>query len=175
MTDLRIHIQKLHTSADQPFKCKICDEMFPDRYTWKIHHKTHKGEKCYKSKICSFAGCSMARLKTHMLKHMDIKPFACKQCEQRFRQKQLLRRHENLYHTPGYVRPPSKEKTHSCHECGRAFAYPGNLSRHLSFHEPKPAPSEQVVIPDRIKEVQCISGQPKVGIGFYLYESSYSI
>ncbi|KAH7980364.1 hypothetical protein HPB49_015311 [Dermacentor silvarum] len=33
-TDLRIHVQKLHTS-DKPLKCKRCGKSFPDRYTYK--------------------------------------------------------------------------------------------------------------------------------------------
>lgn len=34
-TDLRIHVQKLHTS-DKPLKCKRCGKTFPDRYTYKV-------------------------------------------------------------------------------------------------------------------------------------------
>lgn len=34
-TDLRIHVQKLHTS-DKPLKCKRCGKQFPDRYTYKV-------------------------------------------------------------------------------------------------------------------------------------------
>lgn len=37
-TDLRIHVQKLHTS-DKPLKCKRCGKSFPDRYSCKIHNK----------------------------------------------------------------------------------------------------------------------------------------
>lgn len=37
-TDLRIHIQKLHTS-DKPLKCKRCGKSFPDRYNYKMHNK----------------------------------------------------------------------------------------------------------------------------------------
>lgn len=34
-TDLRIHVQKLHTS-DKPMTCRRCDQSFPDRYTFKV-------------------------------------------------------------------------------------------------------------------------------------------
>lgn len=34
-TDLRIHVQKLHT-ADKPLKCKRCGNLFPDRYSYKV-------------------------------------------------------------------------------------------------------------------------------------------
>lgn len=49
-----------------------------------------------------------------MLIHTDQKPFQCEMCDQAFRQKQLLKRHQNLYHTPDYVPPTPKEKTHEC-------------------------------------------------------------
>lgn len=52
------------------------------------------------------------------------------------RQKQLLRRHQNLYHNPDYVPKPPKEKTHTCHSCHRTFAHKGNLMRHLAVHDP---------------------------------------
>lgn len=39
-TDLRIHVQKLHTS-DKPLKCKRCGKSFPDRYNFKLHTKVH--------------------------------------------------------------------------------------------------------------------------------------
>jgi uncharacterized Zn-finger protein len=29
-TDLRLHVQKLHTS-EKPMNCKLCDKTFPDR------------------------------------------------------------------------------------------------------------------------------------------------
>ncbi|XP_022832847.1 uncharacterized protein LOC111360828 isoform X2 [Spodoptera litura] len=134
-TDLRIHIQKLHTS-DKPLKCRRCGKTFPDRYSCKVHNKTHEGEKCFKCDICPYASTTLRHLKSHMLKHTDEKPFLCDLCDQSFRQKQLLRRHQNLYHNPNYVAKPPKEKTHSCHECKRMFAHKGNLIRHLAVHDP---------------------------------------
>lgn len=35
-TDLRIHVQKLHTS-DKPLRCKRCGNAFPDRYSYKVN------------------------------------------------------------------------------------------------------------------------------------------
>ena len=43
-----------------------------------------------------------------MLIHTDQKPYKCDQCDQSFRQKQLLKRHQNLYHNPAYVPPSPK-------------------------------------------------------------------
>ncbi len=44
-TDLRIHVQKLHTS-ESPLKCKRCGKTYPDRYTFKVP-KTFNCFTCY--------------------------------------------------------------------------------------------------------------------------------
>ena len=134
-TDLRIHVQKLHTS-DKLLTCRRCDQSFPDRYHFKMHLKTHEGEKCFKCDLCTYASVSQRHLESHMLIHTDQKPFNCDMCDQSFRQKQLLKRHKNLYHNPTYVPPQPKEKTHECPQCNKAFRHKGNLMRHLAVHDP---------------------------------------
>ncbi|KAJ4438811.1 hypothetical protein ANN_14763, partial [Periplaneta americana] len=159
-TDLRIHVQKLHTS-DKPLKCKRCGKSFPDRYTYKIHNKSHEGEKCFKCDLCPYASISQRHLESHMLIHTDQKPYQCDQCDQSFRQKQLLRRHQNLYHNPNYVPPPPREKTHECPECGRAFRHKGNLIRHMAVHDPESSAQEKALALKlgRQKKIQIIDGQ----------------
>ncbi|XP_013199483.2 transcriptional repressor CTCF isoform X2 [Amyelois transitella] len=159
-TDLRIHVQKLHTS-DKPLKCKRCGKSFPDRYSCKVHNKTHEGEKCYKCELCPYASTTLRHLKSHMLKHTDEKPFVCDLCDQSFRQKQLLRRHQNIYHNPNYVAKPPKEKTHTCHECKRTFAHKGNLIRHLAVHDPDSGHQERAMALKigRQRQVKIIDGE----------------
>ena len=106
-TDLRLHVQKLHT-AQVPIACKMCGKTFSDRYTLKVHKKTHEGERCFKCDLCPYSSISQRHLESHMLIHTDQKPFQCDQCEQSFRQRQLLKRHHNLYHNANYV-PPGME------------------------------------------------------------------
>ncbi|XP_014672003.1 PREDICTED: transcriptional repressor CTCFL-like [Priapulus caudatus] len=146
-TDLRIHIQKLHTS-DNPIKCKRCGKDFPDRYAYKIHAKTHDGEKCFKCDLCPYASLTQRHLESHMLIHTDQKPFQCEQCVQTFRQKQLLKRHQNLYHNPDYVPPIPREKTHECPECHKLFRHKGNLIRHLALHDPEATTDQQIAAED---------------------------
>ncbi|KAJ6220842.1 hypothetical protein RDWZM_006654 [Blomia tropicalis] len=138
-TDLRIHVQKLHTS-DKMLTCKRCDQSFPDRYQFKLHLKTHEGEKCFKCDLCNYASVSARHLESHMLIHTDQKPFTCDVCALSFRQKQLLKRHKNLYHNPNYVPPTPKEKTHECSQCKKAFRHKGNLIRHMTLHDPESNP-----------------------------------
>ncbi|XP_018572303.1 transcriptional repressor CTCF isoform X2 [Anoplophora glabripennis] len=159
-TDLRIHVQKLHTS-DKPLKCKRCGKSFPDRYSYKLHNKSHEGEKCYKCDLCPYASISARHLESHMLIHTDQKPYQCDSCDQAFRQKQLLKRHQNLYHNPEYIPPPPREKTHECPECSRAFRHKGNLIRHMAAHDPDPSiQRKQLELRlGRQKKIQMIDGQ----------------
>uniref|UniRef100_A0A6A7G3A1 CCCTC-binding factor n=2 Tax=Hirondellea gigas TaxID=1518452 RepID=A0A6A7G3A1_9CRUS len=159
-TDLRIHIQKLHTS-DKPIKCKKCTKIFPDRYSFKLHNKSHDGEKCFKCDLCPYASTSSRHLDSHMLVHTEQKPYRCDLCEQSFRQKQLLRRHQNLYHNPQYIPPTPREKTQECTECGKAFRHKGNLIRHMAIHDPDASAQEkaQALKIGRQKRLQLINGQ----------------
>ncbi|XP_060534733.1 transcriptional repressor CTCF-like [Cylas formicarius] len=165
-TDLRIHVQKLHTS-DKPLKCKRCGKSFPDRYSYKLHSKSHEGEKCYKCDLCPYASISARHLESHMLIHTDQKPFMCEDCDQSFRQKQLLKRHQNLYHNPEYVPPAPREKTHECPECSKAFRHKGNLIRHMASHDPDPnVHQKQLELKlGRQKKIQMIDGQQVEVIG----------
>lgn len=101
-----------------------------------LHQKSHEGEKCFKCDLCNYSSVSQRHLESHMLIHTDQKPFNCDECDQSFRQKQLLKRHKNLYHNPNYVAPAPKEKTHECPHCNKSFRHKGNLMRHLVIHDP---------------------------------------
>lgn len=130
-------------------------------FNFQLHSKTHEGEKCYKCDICPYASISARHLESHMLIHTDQKPFLCDQCDQSFRQKQLLKRHQNLYHNPSYVPPPPREKTHECPECSRAFRHKGNLIRHMAIHDPDLSIQEKQLALKlgRQKKIQVIDGQ----------------
>lgn len=80
---------------------------------------------------------------------------------QSFRQKQLLKRHQNLYHNPNYIPPTPREKTHECPECQRAFRHKGNLIRHMSVHDPESSALEKAAAlkVGRTKKIQIIDGQ----------------
>jgi len=80
---------------------------------------------------------------------------------QAFRQKQLLRRHQNLYHNPNYVPPQPRDKQHECAECGRTFRHKGNLIRHMAIHDPDSSAHEKALALKlgRQKRIQIIDGQ----------------
>ncbi|XP_075161027.1 CTCF [Haematobia irritans] len=140
--DLRLHIQKLH-NTDNPVTCKRCGKECPDRYSYKMHVKTHEGEKCFRCTYCPYASISQRHLDTHMLIHTDSKPFVCELCQQSFRQKQLLSRHMKIYHTENYEPPKPLKKAHACPHCDRSFAFKGNLIRHMEIHDPNSSINEE--------------------------------
>ena len=114
-SDLKVHMQKLHGAIDQPLVCKKCNAEFPDRYSFKLHIKSHEGEKGYKCAVCDFAANSQRSLDSHMFLHSGIKGFECKECDLTFRQKQLLKRHTYLYHNP--MCSPLERKSLGCKAC----------------------------------------------------------
>ncbi|KAM8708888.1 hypothetical protein ACLKA7_015801 [Drosophila subpalustris] len=132
--DLRTHMSNMHTS-DKPLVCKRCGQELPDRYQYKLHVKSHEGEKCYRCTLCSYASVSQRHLDSHMRIHTDSKPFKCDLCTQAFRQHQLLRRHKNIMHNEDYKPPEPREKRHSCPSCPRIFTHKGNLMRHMETHD----------------------------------------
>ena len=112
-TDLKIHIQKLH-SNDTPQLCKKCGESLPDRYNFKLHMKSHEGEKCFKCDLCDYAGVSYRHLEAHLLTHSGDKPYECDQCDMAFRHRQLLRRHKNTYHNPTFIEVKEDQECSAC-------------------------------------------------------------
>lgn len=104
------------------------------RYNFKLHWKTHEGEKSYKCDECDYAACSQRHLESHILTHSGEKPFECDECDHAFRQKQLLKRHKNHHHTSDYHPPTPKDKNHDCGSCEKSFAHKGNLMRHMVQH-----------------------------------------
>ena len=62
-----------------------------------------------------------------------------------YRQKQIIKRQQKLYHNPAYVPPAPKEKTSECPECGRIFRHKGNLIRHMTLHDPESTAQEKAM------------------------------
>lgn len=58
--------------------------------------------------------------------HIDLLPQKCSQCEEKFRRKIQLRKHEIQKH--------SKDYPHTCPQCNKGFLNTLTLTRHLSVH-----------------------------------------
>ncbi|KAH3773439.1 hypothetical protein DPMN_174800 [Dreissena polymorpha] len=130
--DLKVHMEKLHGSNEQPLVCKKCDAEFHDRYSFKMHIKTHDGDKCHKCPSCDFTAPSRRSVDMHMMVHNSQKSFECEHCNLVFQQPHLLHMHLQQYHDEEADADIEIETTSSpCKECDKNclnIKSPDNLS-----------------------------------------------
>ena len=96
--DLKVHMIKLHGSNEQPLVCKKCSAEFQDRYSFKVHLKSHEGDKCLKCPECDYMAISQRHIQIHMLSHSVTRNLECKECDLIFREKDAHSRHRQMYH-----------------------------------------------------------------------------
>ncbi|KAH7908956.1 hypothetical protein BJ138DRAFT_1011772 [Hygrophoropsis aurantiaca] len=124
------HMQS-HT-GHRPFQCKICKQNFSEAATLQQHMRRHTQEKPY---ICDFPGCGKAfaitgALTIHKRTHNGLRPFKCTYCEKAFSESSNLAKH---------LRTHTGARPYPCIEdgCGKSFARPDQLARHMSVHRKK--------------------------------------
>ena len=94
-SSLQNHISKVHTGVAR-LNCELCDYTTQWHTCMKRHMNSHTGTKPYE---CDECGKHVTDLKTHKMTHTGEKPFQCEICEQKFAQKQKLKRHMNTKHS----------------------------------------------------------------------------
>ena len=67
-------------------------------HSFRIHSRTHDGQKCFKCELCPYSSSVHRHLENHMLTHTGERPFECFLCGLSFRQKTLLARHCAISH-----------------------------------------------------------------------------
>jgi hypothetical protein len=97
-SDLRYHISKQHSRQSEPLPCNKCDEDFPDKYTLRMHGKTHKGQTIHTCTDCEFSANTSQQLDDHMNKHRGTRPFQCSECGLMFAARADLRAHITRTH-----------------------------------------------------------------------------
>ncbi|KAK2498367.1 hypothetical protein MC885_014903 [Smutsia gigantea] len=65
--DLRVHLLNMHTYKATEMKCRYCSAVFHERYALIQHEKTHKNEKRFKCKYCSYT-CKESNMQRHAKK-----------------------------------------------------------------------------------------------------------
>ncbi|CAF1162145.1 unnamed protein product [Adineta steineri] len=97
-SDLRYHIGKQHARQSEPLSCNKCDEDFPDKYSLRMHGKTHKGQTIHSCNHCEFSANTSQQLEDHMNKHRGTRPFQCSECGLMFAARADLRAHVTRTH-----------------------------------------------------------------------------
>jgi len=87
------------------FTCHICEKKFAYKGNCKIHILCrHEGVKPYVCRDCQKCFCTATELRSHALKHSDIKHFCCGSCGKYFKYKDTVKRHFHICSVKlGYV------------------------------------------------------------------------
>ncbi|KAJ7583244.1 hypothetical protein C8J56DRAFT_953425 [Mycena floridula] len=124
------HLQ-MHT-GHRPFQCKVCQQNFSEAATLQQHMRRHTQEKPY---VCDHPGCGKrfaitGALTIHKRVHNGDKPFKCTYCDRAFAESSNLSKH---------LRTHTGAKPYPCThpDCGKHFARPDQLTRHMSVHRKK--------------------------------------
>ncbi|RXG70503.1 Zinc finger protein [Armadillidium vulgare] len=116
--DLKKHILTLHTMSDS-------------------NSVVNRGvnETTYKCPICRKDFTRLFNMERHYLTHTDFKPFSCRFCLYRARQKADVKKHEIGYSSSLTIeKPVSDVSSYTCHICLKSFHFPSLLERHLRIH-----------------------------------------
>ena len=137
----------------KPFRCEICNKLFPWASLLKRHVRVRTGEKPYRCSLCEFRSSEMSKLTKHRRScHSGEKPYQCERCFETFDDVKKSTAH--VFNKPDkctYVElsdhrnlvenmeiHESEPEIYSCRECGRDFLSRLRLKKHLLLHTGKP-------------------------------------
>nr|CAI5857397.1 unnamed protein product [Callosobruchus analis] len=122
------HIRRRHT----PSVCDQCGRVFSSLDSLHTHIRfVHKeGEGSYVCTICQKRCRIQSRLRNHLRKHTDERPFLCDVCAKGFKHKSSLNSHMKIHR----LRAPTadtSDKKHNCSFCKRIFRSEAGLKAHV--------------------------------------------
>ncbi|KAH8338382.1 hypothetical protein KR059_002112, partial [Drosophila kikkawai] len=120
-SNFKVHLLR-HTGL-KSFACTECPQKFYTAHLLRRHQDMHSGERPYPCQFCemTFANTSV-RTRHERIRHTNIKPFKCTECDKSFAVSGKLREHM-LTHTG--------ERAFHCEPCKASFVRRSHLLAHL--------------------------------------------
>ncbi|XP_064123001.1 zinc finger protein 26-like [Macrobrachium nipponense] len=125
----------------KPFKCKVCDKLFPNRYFQRKHMLMEHEDQVYECRVCSYNCCDPEKLKNHIIKMHVAKK---EKTESVTFDEALIDLDELITkQTPRKVimedgvalgRDPSSKLRFICAICDRIYTSKYSLERHVRCH-----------------------------------------
>ncbi|XP_028279251.1 zinc finger protein 79-like isoform X2 [Parambassis ranga] len=109
-------------AADAIVSCEVCGKKFPNTSQYRLHRKSHTGEKPFHCDICGKSYRSKELLRDHRYTHTGEKPYRCSLCSKTFNLATSFTRHRSIH---------TGETPFTCHDCGKHFRLLTFLKAHL--------------------------------------------
>ncbi|XP_060126904.1 zinc finger protein 850 [Zootoca vivipara] len=140
----------VHT-GERRYLCTVCGRRFSNKGNLIRHMKIHTGEKPYVCPICGKSFIQKVCLIEHEPTHSKEKPYVCPDCGKRFKRKRGFLLHLRMHRgevprespkksanggeaASAGTKPPAKEKSHPCLDCGKSFHSECHLIMHQRTH-----------------------------------------
>ncbi|TDH01675.1 hypothetical protein EPR50_G00182670 [Perca flavescens] len=109
-------------NGDAIITCELCGKKFPHLSQFRVHQRSHTGEKPFGCAACGKTYAMKQQLRDHMYTHSGEKPFRCSLCGKSFHLRASFSRHRSIH---------SGETPFGCSLCGKHFRLQSFLKAHL--------------------------------------------
>ncbi|XP_023251431.1 zinc finger protein 135-like [Seriola lalandi dorsalis] len=109
-------------AAGSVITCDVCGKKFPNPSQFRVHQRSHTGEKPFHCDICGKSYRLKELLRDHRYTHTGEKPYRCSLCSKTFNLATSFMRHRSIH---------TGETPYSCHACGKHFRLLTFLKAHL--------------------------------------------
>ncbi|KAM4728565.1 uncharacterized protein FYW61_011506 [Anableps anableps] len=116
-------------TKNMSLKCDLCGRSLKNKYTLKVHYKTHSGQRPFSCDTCGKGFSVIGNLKVHKKIHTDERPFSCETCGKRYITNSGLNVHRRNH---------TGERPYSCETCGKSFTRHSILTSHKKVHMGRP-------------------------------------